>query len=143
MSWSMKGSYAETCSCELMCPCNLSFDHGATYDYCRVTLVFNIEDGDIEGTDVNGRTLALIADTPKVIPLFDSVRKIPEIVDGIRCQCGCANPPEFYSLLSCYEGDAMARHCVLCQGQGQLVVRLHKEGKTLDQIRAAVEAKFG
>ena len=41
MSWSLKGSYVETCSCELMCPCNLSFDHGATYDYCRVVLVFN------------------------------------------------------------------------------------------------------
>ena len=38
MSWNLKGSYVETCSCELMCPCNLSFDHGATYDYCRVTL---------------------------------------------------------------------------------------------------------
>jgi hypothetical protein len=36
MSWSLKGSYAETCSCDLMCPCNMSFDHGATYDYCRV-----------------------------------------------------------------------------------------------------------
>ena len=36
MSWNVKGSYVETCSCELMCPCNLSFDHGATYDFCRV-----------------------------------------------------------------------------------------------------------
>ena len=48
MSWSLKGSYFETCSCELMCPCNFSFDHGATYDYCRVTLVFNIREGEIE-----------------------------------------------------------------------------------------------
>jgi hypothetical protein len=67
MAWTLKGSYAETCSCELMCPCNLSFDHGATYDYCRVTLVFTIRDGEIEGTDVSGRTLALIADSPKVM----------------------------------------------------------------------------
>ena len=42
MSWSLKGSYFETCSCDLMCPCNMSMDHGATYDYCRVTLVFDI-----------------------------------------------------------------------------------------------------
>ena len=42
MAWNIKGSYVETCSCELMCPCNLSLDHGATYDFCRVTLVFNI-----------------------------------------------------------------------------------------------------
>ena len=67
MAWHLEGTYFETCSCELMCPCNLSFDHGATYDYCRVTLVFNIASGDVEGTDVGGRKLALVADTPKVM----------------------------------------------------------------------------
>ena len=59
MAWSLKGSYFETCSCDLMCPCNFSFDHGATYDYCRVTLVFDIRDGEIEGTDVSGLKLAV------------------------------------------------------------------------------------
>lgn len=83
-----------------------------------------------------------LAKTPKLIPLFDSVRKIPEIVDGIHCNCGCTRPPEFYSLLSCFESKGMARDCVICQGQARLVVRLHQEGKTLDQIRAAVDAKF-
>jgi hypothetical protein len=67
MAWSFSGSYSETCSCELMCPCNLSFDHGATYDFCRVTLVFNIQEGEIDGTDVGGVKVALIADTPKVM----------------------------------------------------------------------------
>jgi len=67
MSWSLKGSYVETCSCELMCPCNMSFDHGATYDYCRVTLAFNIREGEIEGTDVSGLKVVAIADTPKVM----------------------------------------------------------------------------
>jgi hypothetical protein len=67
MAWSLKGSYAETCSCELMCPCNLSFDHGATYDYCRVTFVFSIREGEIEGTDVGGLKIAAIADSPKVM----------------------------------------------------------------------------
>ena len=67
MSWHLKGSYIETCSCELMCPCNLSFDHGATYDFCRVVLVFNIREGEIEGTDIGGLKVAAIADTPKVM----------------------------------------------------------------------------
>jgi hypothetical protein len=67
MAWELTGSYVETCSCELMCPCNLSFDHGATYDFCRVTLVFNIRAGQIEGTDIAGRKVAIIADTPKVM----------------------------------------------------------------------------
>jgi len=67
MSWTLKGSYAETCSCELMCPCNLSFDHGATYDYCRATLAFHIRQGEIEGTDVSGCKAVFIIDTPKVM----------------------------------------------------------------------------
>ena len=67
MAWNLKGSYFETCSCDLMCPCNMSFDHGATYDYCRVTLVFNIHEGSIEGTDVGGLKVAAIVDSPKVM----------------------------------------------------------------------------
>lgn len=67
MAWSINGSYAETCSCELMCPCNLSFDHGATYDYCRATLAFAIREGEIEGTDVGGLNVVAIIDTPKVM----------------------------------------------------------------------------
>ena len=67
MAWHLKGSYTETCSCDLICPCNASFDHGATYDYCLVVLGFNIKDGDIEGTDIAGCTIAAIAETPKVM----------------------------------------------------------------------------
>jgi hypothetical protein len=67
MAWKLSGKYVETCSCELMCPCNLSLDHGATYDYCRVVLVFDVAQGDVEGVDVSGLTVAAIADTPKVM----------------------------------------------------------------------------
>jgi hypothetical protein len=67
MSWNITGSYAETCSCELMCPCNLSFDHGATYDYCRVALGFNVREGAVDGTDVAGRKVVIIAESPKVM----------------------------------------------------------------------------
>ena len=67
MAWSLKGSYVETCSCDLICPCNATFDHGATYDYCRVVLVFSIKDGEIDGIDVSGLHVAAIADTPKVM----------------------------------------------------------------------------
>ena len=67
MSWHLKGSYVETCSCDLMCPCSVSLDHGATYDYCRIVLAFAIKDGEIEGTDVSGLNVVAIADTPKVM----------------------------------------------------------------------------
>lgn len=85
-----------------------------------------------------------LAGKPRLIELFDGVREIPEVVDGIRCNCGCSHGEGFYSLLSCYEGkDAMAKDCAICQGQGRLAVRLHKAGKSLPDIRAAVDAKFG
>src|SRR5215207_1580163 len=67
MAWKLEGSYAETCSCELMCPCNLSFDHGATYDFCRATLAFHVREGEIDGSDVSGLNAVVIIDTPKVM----------------------------------------------------------------------------
>ncbi len=67
MSWKLEGSYFETCSCETVCPCTASFSYGATYDRCKVTLVFNVKDGEVEGTDVSGLAVAAVADTPKVM----------------------------------------------------------------------------
>jgi hypothetical protein len=67
MAWNLRGDYFETCSCDLMCPCNFSFDHGATYDRCNALLVFHIVEGDVEGTDIAGLKVAVIADTPKVM----------------------------------------------------------------------------
>src|SRR5229473_6236829 len=67
MAWSLKGTYFETCSCEVVCPCTASLSLGADYDCCRVTLVFNVVDGDVEGTDVSGLKVAAVADTPKVM----------------------------------------------------------------------------
>ena len=67
MAWSLEGTYFETCSCEVVCPCTASLSLGADYDRCRVTLVFNVVEGDVEGTDVSGLKVAAVADTPKVM----------------------------------------------------------------------------
>ena len=78
-----------------------------------------------------------------VIGAFDMVRQIPEIADGIFCYCGCADLPDHYSLLSCYEGDGMAQGCQICQGEGRMVYELHRKGRTLEQIRDAIDRNFG
>lgn len=76
--------------------------------------------------------------------LFDRIREIPAVADGIRCQCSCADLEGYYSLLTCFEGpNAMALHCEICQAQGRLTSRLHRSGRTLDQIRKAIDARFG
>lgn len=67
MPWKLEGSYFETCSCDVVCPCTASLALGATRDRCKATLVFNIKDGEVEGTDVSGLTVAAVADTPKVM----------------------------------------------------------------------------
>jgi hypothetical protein len=83
-----------------------------------------------------------LVDVPNAVSAFDQVREIPQVVDGIRCSCGCASREGFYSLLSCYEGEGMARHCEVCQGTGRMAFRLHTQGKTLQEIRDAVDARY-
>jgi hypothetical protein len=67
MAWKLEGTYFETCSCEVICPCTASLANPASYDRCNVTLVFHVVDGDVEGTDVSGLTVAAVADTPQVM----------------------------------------------------------------------------
>jgi hypothetical protein len=67
MAWSLQGTYFETCSCEVVCPCTASLSLGADYDRCRVVLVFNVVEGNVEGTDVSGLKVAAIGDTPKLM----------------------------------------------------------------------------
>jgi len=67
VAWSIKGTYFESCSCEVVCPCTASLALGADYDRCRVTLVFNVTEGEVDGTDVGGTVVAAVADTPKVM----------------------------------------------------------------------------
>lgn len=90
-------------------------------------------------------TASALTRVPSLIALFDAVREIPHLVDGIGCHCGCAALVDtHYSLLSCYEtDDAMAKVCPICQGEGRVAVRLAKAGKSLDEIRAAIDAQFG
>jgi hypothetical protein len=79
-----------------------------------------------------------------VIAAFDEVRQIPAVIDGIRCHCGCAERPGYYSLLTCFEQPTpMALHCDQCQGHARYAFRLHKSGKSLDEIRVAIDARYG
>jgi hypothetical protein len=67
MSWSLSGRYFENCTCDVVCPCTASLSLGADYDRCQVVLVFHIDDGSIDGTDVSGLTVAAVGDAPKVM----------------------------------------------------------------------------
>ena len=67
MAWQIEGTYFETCSCDVVCPCTASLALGADYDRCRVDARFHVSEGEVDGTDVSGLTVAAVADTPKVM----------------------------------------------------------------------------
>lgn len=94
--------------------------------------------------DVDGsKVLSADALQPNFVELFDGIREIPHIADGIGCHCGCGAMPEMRSLLSCYEGIGMAQFCVICSGEGEMAVRLHAEGHSLQEIREAIDRRYG
>lgn len=78
----------------------------------------------------------------ETIALFDGIREMPEIADGLACYCGCALMGN-RSLLTCYHDRGMARGCQICQGEARLAHRRWKEGQSLDQIRRAIDARYG
>lgn len=80
MSWNLTGSYFESCSCDVVCPCTASLSLGATNDRCNAILVFNIKSGEVEGTDVSGLTVAAVADTPKV--MSDGNWRLGTVIDA-------------------------------------------------------------
>lgn len=137
-----------TCAVLLVAPRALAASRGPVlmpechhHDAAVALLAHPIPRAGITGAKV--LTAAQLGERTELVPLFDGIRAIPQIADGIRCNCGCATLPGYYSLLSCYEGDAMAKICPICQGQGRLAVRLQKEGKSLADIRVAIDAQFG
>ena len=81
-----------------------------------------------------------LPDKKRVKEAFAAAREFPELFDGIGCACGCEK--EHRSLLSCYE-SMQPTGCWGCQEEAMLISRLAKEGKTLDDIRKAIDKKYG
>lgn len=73
---------------------------------------------------------------------YEAAREIPQILDGLYCHCDCADRDGLRSLLSCFE-TKMPFSCGMCRGEAELAHKLHLAGKTLDEIRAAVDRKYG
>ena len=79
MAWNLEGTYFESCSCDVPCPCTASLQLPADQDYCRALLAFNIASGDVEGVDVSGVGVAMIVDAPKV--MADGGWKVGLLID--------------------------------------------------------------
>ena len=68
MAWRLEGTYFENCSCDMVCPCSTSaLTMPADTERCRVVLVFHVDSGEVDGTDVSGLTVGVLADTPPLM----------------------------------------------------------------------------
>jgi hypothetical protein len=67
MAWSIRGRYFENCSCDMPCPCTVSFDAGADKEFCHAVLIFHVDTGEVDNVDVSDRTVVAIVDSPKVM----------------------------------------------------------------------------
>ena len=83
-----------------------------------------------------------IGDRKGVREAYAAAREYPELFDGLYCACECSESMKHRSLLSCFESMQPAG-CYGCQEQAKLVARLAKQGKTLGDIRKAVDDKWG
>jgi hypothetical protein len=68
MAWRLEGTYFEHCPCDMVCPCTISaLTKPADVERCQLVLVFHIDSGEVDGVDVSGLTVGLLADTPRVM----------------------------------------------------------------------------
>jgi len=66
MAWKVEGTYFENCNCDWVCPCSVtSFALPATGDRCNVILNYHVKSGQVDGVDVSGRSVSIVADAPK------------------------------------------------------------------------------
>lgn len=62
MAYQLEGKLLEVCNCNVLCPCWIGED--PDNGTCDTVVAYHIDKGSIDGTDVSGLTLALVAFIP-------------------------------------------------------------------------------
>ena len=66
--WTVRGEYMESCNCDYLCPCVYTNPQGqVTYDDCTALMVYRIDDGQFDGTSLNGLKFAFVIRSGKVM----------------------------------------------------------------------------
>lgn len=84
---------------------------------------------------------ASYASYPRVAQVYGEVAQVPQVIDGIYCYCNCSQHSGHYSLLDCYKDNHAAR-CDVCLSEADMAYRMHQDGKSLDDIRVAVDRLY-
>jgi hypothetical protein len=69
--WSLKGEYFESCSCDVVCPCEISplgfMQAEPDNGYCNVVLVFHLNEGRYGEVDLSDLNVVMVARTTEVM----------------------------------------------------------------------------
>jgi hypothetical protein len=74
--------------------------------------------------------------------VYTMAARIPSVLDGLYCHCDCHERDGLRSLLECFE-EEMGSTCGICSGQARLAYEMHEQGKSLRDIRKAIDAQYG
>lgn len=79
---------------------------------------------------------------PQIAAVYEQAAAIPEVLDGLYCHCDCSRHSGHRSLLTCFHDDHGAG-CDVCLGEAALAYSMSREGKSLREIRRAVDDLYG
>ena len=95
MAYHLEGRLLEVCDCRVLCPCWIGED--PDYGTCDTIVAWHFDKGSVDGVDVAGRTLAMIAHVPGNILLGNWTAAV-YLDDG-------ASPAQEKALLDVYTGQ--------------------------------------
>jgi hypothetical protein len=78
----------------------------------------------------------------RVSAVYAQAREIAPTLDGLYCHCDCSKHSGHRSLLSCFESDHGAA-CDICLSEASIAYTMLQNGRTLDDIRAAIDEMYG
>lgn len=79
---------------------------------------------------------------PRVAEVYEMAARIPTVLDGLYCHCDCSKHSDHRSLLTCFQDDHGAA-CDVCLTEAALAYRMTGEGRSLNEIRKAVDGLYG
>jgi hypothetical protein len=62
MSYHLEGRLLEVCNCRVLCPCWIGED--PDFGTCDTIIAWHFDKGTVDGVDVSGRTIAMVAHVP-------------------------------------------------------------------------------
>jgi len=83
-----------------------------------------------------------LPDRKNVREAFQFARTYPQIFDGIYCPCECSEVMHHRSLLTCFE-STQPIGCWSCKDAASFIGPMARDGKSLAEIREAVDKKYG